>query len=67
MGKPKQEKYMKNLDNENGIYQTEESTTNLVNDIVLLDAEERYLDKVNTQIKKQIDTKTEDTIFCYDR
>ncbi len=39
VGRVKEDKYMKKLESDYGIYETEENTTNLVNDITLLDTE----------------------------
>lgn len=68
ISKPKNDKYAKNLDNnENNVYETEESTTNLVNDIFLLDAEEKYMEKVQSMLKNEKEFKTEETVFTYDK
>lgn len=67
MGKPRDEKHNKKLDNEFNVYETEDTTTSLINDIALLDAEEKYMDKVNTQVKKDTEIKTEEALFCYDQ
>ncbi|CAM5999412.1 unnamed protein product [Sphagnum balticum] len=54
ISKPKNDKYIKQFDNkETNVFETEESTVNLVNDISLLDAEEKYLSKVQAQLKNE--------------
>jgi hypothetical protein len=68
INKPKNDQYMKKLDNSgNNVFETEENTVNLVNDIVLLSEEERYMKNVKNIVKNEIENKNEDAIFLYDK
>jgi hypothetical protein len=54
ISKPKNDQYMKKLDNaENNVFETEESTVNLVNDILLLSEEEKYMKNVKNVAKNE--------------
>lgn len=51
ISKPKNDQYMKKLDNtENNVFETEDSTVSLVNDIQLLAEEEKYVKNVAVTI-----------------
>lgn len=68
ISKPKNEQYLKKLDNsENNVFETEENTVSLVNDIQLLAEEERYMKNVKTVAKNEIENKNEEAVYVYDK